>query len=103
MQNVQSTSEAGPLFASKLPSKYPQNYHPARCGLSATNFVARRVNYPPFAIFDEDKLQKQVTCVTFEIVNKFVDSNFQKGKIGEKKADTPSPFLYLNLFCTCNL
>ena len=31
----------------------PQNYPPARCGLSATNFVARRVNYPPFAIFSK--------------------------------------------------
>ena len=82
MQNVQSTSEAGPLFASKLPSKYPQNYHPARCGLSATNFVARRVNYPPFAIFDEDKVQKQVTCVTFEIVNKQIS---KKKTFGEKK------------------
>ena len=95
MQNVQSTSEAGPLFASKLPSKYPQNYHPARCGLSATNFVARRVNYPPFAILDEDKVQKQVTCVTFEIVNKFVDRNFPKGENWGKESRHPLP---LSLF-----
>ena len=36
----------------------PQNYPPARCGLSATNFVARRVNYPPFAIFPQKKVLK---------------------------------------------